>query len=75
MRAVRETPSRQEYHRPRERRVVRHLYIEADEIHVPDHDRQGARWQPRLVYVHAGAERERKRRMLRNVHHLGGILP
>ena len=53
---------------------MRHLYIEADEIHVPDHDRQGARWQPRLVYVHAGAKK-RKRRMLRNVHHLGGILP
>lgn len=56
-----------------ERRQVKHLYVEADEDHVPNQDPEGARWQPRLLYIHEGLEGTGKRRKLKNVFYLGGL--
>lgn len=63
MKAVREAPSSQdERSRPEKQRAVKYSYIEADEDHIPNQDPKGARWQPRLVYVHDGVEGKGERR-------------
>lgn len=58
---------------PKQRRQVPYVYVEADEDHVPSQDREGARWQPRLVYVHEGAQEQAGERKLRNVFYFGGL--
>ncbi|HLS00552.1 MAG TPA: UPF0236 family protein, partial [Beutenbergiaceae bacterium] len=57
--------------KPKEKRRVRYLYVDADEDHVANQD--GPRWQPRLVYVHEGVEQVPGRRRLKNARYFGGL--
>lgn len=73
MQALRETrlPQDREQAEASKRRV-KYLYIEADEDHVPN--QSGARWQPRLVYVHEGWRRRGRGRVeLIRPHYFGGL--
>lgn len=74
MNALRENPNWEaDWTKPKEKRQVKYLYVEADEDHVPNQAPEGANWQPRLVYVHEGLAVTGKRRKLKNVRYFGGL--
>ena len=74
MNALREHPNwKPDWTHPSKKRRVPYLYIEADEDHVPNQEPEGSSWQPRLVYVHEGAEGPPGRRRLKNVFYFGGL--